>query len=275
MSTSSAARPAAPRVSGPATHPPLAVRDQRERRWVGVVLLGLWVAALAASCWVGPWQTPGQRFVDDVRAHRVTAWEVRDRSPEQLLTGLALTDTPGSEAVGPGIVVWRDTLGRARWADVTTSGDDGSAPLVERVPAGAAAPGSAADAPVSEQQRARTWATALTAGAGAHRDAVPGWARSLLGLERFAGWVIVLLGPRPRRGTRWYWMWVGMLPYGIGLAALAWFEHLRPRRPTVGVADERWFAVERRRSGAQGFFTLVAGGVAVTAVVALVQAAVS
>lgn len=43
--------------------------------------------------------------------------------------------------------------------------------------------------------------------------------------------LVVIMGPRPSRGNRWFWFWMLGLPFGLGLLALAVLEILRPRPP--------------------------------------------
>lgn len=65
----------------------------------------------------------------------------------------------------------------------------------------------------------------------------------------------ILFGPRPRVGTRWFWIFQLLVPLGIGAAWFAWTELVRTpheRRP-------------RRRSGFDGFFTMVGLTIAITA----------
>ena len=54
------------------------------------------------------------------------------------------------------------------------------------------------------------------------------------------GWV--LFGPRPRRGTRWFWLWVSLIPFGLGVLAWVFLERPgTPRTPPAGgheVSDE-------------------------------------
>lgn len=58
----------------------------------------------------------------------------------------------------------------------------------------------------------------------------------------------------PSRGSRWFWFWVGLMPLGLGVAAYAVGERIRPRQ-TAG----------RRSSGWAGLAVLILGGIAVSA----------
>ena len=43
----------------------------------------------------------------------------------------------------------------------------------------------------------------------------------------FVGFLVVVLGPRPRRGTRWFWFWIVGGPLSVGLPIFAVAELLR------------------------------------------------
>ncbi|WP_433280292.1 hypothetical protein [Micromonospora sp. CA-244673] len=86
----------------------------------------------------------------------------------------------------------------------------------------------------------------------------------MLALTIGVGWLLMLVaGPPPVAGTRWFWLWIGLLPFGLGV--LAWL-HLERWRGDVPAARPR-------RSGWAGLGGLLLGGillsVAVTALAAL------
>ncbi|GEM_PF-5393751 len=54
------------------------------------------------------------------------------------------------------------------------------------------------------------------------------WTLLLLGTGFVA---LVLLGPPPTRGTKWFWFWVAPLPLGLGVLAYAVCERVAPPRP--------------------------------------------
>lgn len=105
------------------------------------------------------------------------------------------------------------------------------------------------------------------------------------GLLMLGGLFIVIAGPRPQRGNRWFWFWVlGGLPLALGLLALAVLEFVRPPRGagvhsttsladvTVGdtsasgvtASDEA--LTPRRRGGWAGFGLSILGAVLVAVV---------
>ena len=67
----------------------------------------------------------------------------------------------------------------------------------------------------------------------------------------FVGFVVVVLGPRPRRGTRWFWFWIVGGPLSVGLPIFAVAELLRPRYEAEGTVHPP--GVAGRWSGLAGF----------------------
>ncbi len=67
----------------------------------------------------------------------------------------------------------------------------------------------------------------------------------------FVGFLVVVLGPRPRRGTRWFWFWIVGGPLSVGLPIFAVAELLRPRYEAEGTVHPP--GVAGRWSGLAGF----------------------
>ena len=63
--------------------------------------------------------------------------------------------------------------------------------------------------------------------------------------------LVVVLGPRPRRGTRWFWFWLVGGPLLVGVPVFALAELLRPRYEPEGTVHERGTA--GRWNGLLGF----------------------
>jgi hypothetical protein len=63
--------------------------------------------------------------------------------------------------------------------------------------------------------------------------------------------VVVILGPRPRRGTRWFWFWVIGGPLSVGVPVFAVLELLRPRYEPPGTVHPP--GVAGRWKGLLGF----------------------
>jgi hypothetical protein len=62
--------------------------------------------------------------------------------------------------------------------------------------------------------------------------------------------LVIVFGPVPTRGTRWFWFWVTGVPWGLGVVAYAVLELVRPR-PDVHVGDGAE-AAEPATEGAPG-----------------------
>lgn len=73
--------------------------------------------------------------------------------------------------------------------------------------------------------------------------------------------LVVVMGPRPGRGTRWFWFWLIGLPFGLGLLAFAVFEVLKPPHP-ASAPD----ATPRRYSGWTGLGLSILGGILISVV---------
>ena len=67
----------------------------------------------------------------------------------------------------------------------------------------------------------------------------------------FVGFLVIVLGPRPRRGTRWFWFWIVGGPLSVGLPIFAVAELLRPRYEAEGTVHPP--GVAGRWSGLAGF----------------------
>ncbi len=63
--------------------------------------------------------------------------------------------------------------------------------------------------------------------------------------------IVVIFGPRPRRGTRWFWFWLVGGPLSVGVAIFAVAELIRPRYEPAGTVHPR--GVAGRWNGLTGF----------------------
>ena len=82
--------------------------------------------------------------------------------------------------------------------------------------------------------------------------------------------LVVVLGPRPRRGTRWFWFWVTGGPLSVGVPLFAVLELLRPRYEAPGTVPPP--GVAGRWSGLLGFgvgAALAIGGAALSGLATL------
>ncbi|MGG5257668.1 hypothetical protein [Phycicoccus avicenniae] len=216
---------------------------QQWQRAVGVVLVLGWVVWLACALLALPRPVSAGTLEQDLAAGRVASWHpvLLDRHEESLFQWVDRREpspvAPGSEVAPPerrtvGYLV-DGVVGRYRVVDVTGVGDelaqrmrDAGVPLVLPLRGD---PGTVVPPDVER------------------------WGAVALG---FAGFLLVVSGPRPTRGTRWFWFWLLGLPAGLGVLAYAVLEVLRPLPPHVP-----WAVPQGRMGGWRGFLVLVLGGI--------------
>jgi hypothetical protein len=188
-----------------------------DRRW-GIARAGLvlvWVVAAGLSWWTAPQEAGYDQARQDLAGGRVAAYQWGDRwddgNAQRWFGSPALASSGGT--LGP-LFVWRTTAGRVHWVDA------GRFDGVDAVPDGRySGPGAAALARDAEARGVGGQALV-----GSWSSAVIAWSGAVLGLT-FLG--VVIWGPAPVRGTRWFWFWVAALaPYGLGL--LFWLARDRP-----------------------------------------------
>lgn len=211
------------------------------RRLVGGVLLVAWVAWAIALWVVQPRLVPEATLADDLAAGRVTAYRVVTVEPGE--PGGILSPHVGLEVL-PAPMPGDDSGDQAsddESADDSTASDDSTAydgpPLTVgywvdapvgpfRVLDPSTLP---SDVPTAQVQRL------TAAGVTASHDVgffSPPWQRVqnagvLLLIITF---LVVVLGPRPGRGTRWFWFWLLPGAYLLVVPAFAVLELLRPAR---------------------------------------------
>ncbi|WP_431928122.1 hypothetical protein [Micromonospora wenchangensis] len=189
-------------------------------RWWGtlrITLVLLWLLGAATTWWTAPRQQDYDRAGADVAAGRVVAyqwgdrWKV-DRSPPWF--GSATLWASGS--YGP-LFAWRTPDGRVHWTDTDRFGQVTTTGAVEQESyTGPGAVGIAQELRAAGlEHRAGDLNTPVSVVSG-------------VGVLLAVGvLVVVVTGPPPVRGTRWYWFWLIFLcPYGLGL--LLWMARERP-----------------------------------------------
>ncbi|WP_377640055.1 hypothetical protein [Oryzobacter terrae] len=201
-------------------------------RLVGALVLTAWVAWLVITVLLQPRLVSDARFREDLASGDVVAWRA-----------VAMTHTDDVSWV-ENLDLWWVTLGAdGRPVDgdqpgmVTLAYATSSAPFTrvldlttDPLPAEYTGLLRAADVPA-----ARTWTDAP-------RTELPAWAA----WSGFAVGVLflglLLLGPRPVHGTRWFWFWFAFPTLGVGVVVYAVAEHLR--RPRDLSARERGRALD-------------------------------
>jgi hypothetical protein len=230
----------------------LAALDRR--RVAGAVLVAGWVVWFAVL-WVGQARVVSVATLeDDLRAGRVLAFrevllEPADQGSEWVDTpGLGygpvdgegrLTDDSAVEETGAGVTLTYRVDGPVATQRVLDLGGDRA--TVTAVEDRLRAEGVPPDLSLGHELTRRTGG--------------PGQLSGLLGLVTFG---LIVLGPRPGRGSRWFWFWLLPAPFALGVLAYAVVELVRPGR--LHGSD----AGRRRLPGALGLLIAVVGGGMVT-----------
>lgn len=224
-------------------------RGHDVRRLVGAGLVALWVVWLAVL-WAGQVRVvPLSTLEDDLEAGRVLSYRevVLDRHGDAPWTGshqVAYTDVDDrGRLTGDPEEDGRGVRSLAYWVE-------GPVASQRAVDPGLSQPSD----PEATVDLLR--ATGVTADTGFGsvfygRSDRMGQLALVLGLVAFG---LIVLGPRPGRGTRWFWFWLLWAPFALGVLAYAVVELVRPgglRRPGAG---------RRRRPGLLGILIAWMGG---------------
>ncbi|GAA0364283.1 hypothetical protein GCM10009541_03240 [Micromonospora gifhornensis] len=212
----------------------------RTWRWwpaLRLALVLLWLLAAGMTWWTAPRQQGYDQARADAAAGRITAYQWGDRW--DVSTPPRWFDTPAlhsSDTLGP-LFAWRTPDGRRHWTDtdrfdqvtITDTVDNGSY-------SGPGAIGVAQDLRASGLEH--------RAGALHLPTPVVIWAGLVLAVISVG---VVVAGPAPVRGTRWFWFWlISITPYGLGL--LYWWAREHPWSASATPAGH----VDRRDSGILG-----------------------
>jgi hypothetical protein len=216
------------------------------RRALGWVLLVAWAVWLVALWVAQPRLVPQEFLAGELAQGRPTSFSVvtvqEDRAVGFLSTdGLdvsSVSDQDRAAALagdysGPAVSIayWVDApVARLRVVDPNGLGSDVPAVLVQDLTA----------AGVPEAPPGRLWLDPP-----AQRTYTAGVVLVLLST------LVVILGPRPRRGTRWFWFWLVGGPLSVGVAIFAVAELIRPRHEPAGTVHPR--GVAGRWNGLTGF----------------------
>jgi hypothetical protein len=254
--------PSAGSGPGPLTRVRAALAGMRSRRALGWVLLVAWAAWLVAV-WVTQPRLVPQEFLADELAqgnltgyrlvtvdedggrggfsgpHRLDLYPVADEDLAESLDG-TYSGSPVS------VAYWVDApVARLRVVDPNGLSSEVPAALVEQLTAAGVPEAAPSELWFHPSQRVNNLGVLLL----------------------FASLVVVILGPRPRRGTRWFWFWLlgGLVSVGIAIFAVA--ELVRPRYEPEGTVHPP--GVAGRWSGlagfALGFVLSIAGALLLTA----------
>ena len=211
-----------------------ALRWPLPRRYLGWALVVAWVVWVVALWVVQPRLVPESTLADDLAAGRVTGYRVVTFGQE----GSGFFSPSFRLDVWPASVPDEGTTG-----DEPTDGEssDGSTDETGRpLTVGYWVDGPVAafrvldpnrlspDAPTAQVRRLTTAGVAASEGLGFFP---PPWERvyNAGGLLLLVTLAVIVLGPRPSRGTRWFWFWLLPGPFLVVVPALAALELLHPR----------------------------------------------
>lgn len=239
-------------------------RGRRPLRLVlAAAVLLAWVVHTVAT-WLGGYQTvPLVTLQDELASGQVTSYVVVDRASDlggsvpwwQSTRPVDTGPLPGASIAGDGTASEQDPA----FAVVYTV-DDGRPRVAVPSWGRHGPPSTTSSSPTAEETR---WlqnellTSAVDRGEASLDLGRTAWVVAVGGAA-VAGTVLVhiLLGPVPRRGTRWFWFWMLGLPAGLGAVAYAIYE----------IAGWRAAAApptERRATGLYGLFTMIVWGVVI------------
>lgn len=231
----------------------------RPRQIVALVVIA--VCALLAL-WGTPRQASSAAFATALHEGQVTGWEFGSDAKFGAERTVVFEVHWGSGQPNTSIV-WADTSGRLYRTDLTTvltlpdpGGDAVLDPLVNPSAGEVFGDPITVDVP-------RTMAANAPAGSGLGVEGL-GWAGRLgwpLTLVMVAAFFLLVMGPQPRRRTKWATFWYLLIPLGLGLAwivardapwseemnavpepAPRWRGTLRPGLERTGGGRAIWFA---------------------------------
>ncbi|GAA1653690.1 hypothetical protein [Actinoplanes couchii] len=204
--------------------------------WAGlrILMIGGWLVAVAVNWWVAPRPATYEQARADIAARDVVAFRWGERWDSDARRWFGNDTLYSSNRIGP-LFSWRTGDGRVHWVDADSANPD-MAPM--------------SDEDVQLYSGAGT--TALSreiqdAGLGERRDTdifVFGNLLGTIGAVVYLLFLAVLVaGPAPALGTRWYWFWLNFLtPYGLGV--IFWTLRERPWTdrppPDPGTPRDRW-----------------------------------
>jgi hypothetical protein len=213
-------------------------------------LVVLWLVWALLAWWSAPRPTDADQARHDISvgavrsAMRAELWDQRG--------GFWGTPTTPRSAENGMFVVWTTELGQTRYAapdhpvdpgELGSYGGTGTYPQADLL--GAQLRAAAADSDLVSVGQNRISSTA----------------RLLAGVLMVLFVLILVAGPAPVRGTRFYWFWIALVPFGLGV--LAWLGRERPlSRPALPLRSAAGTSIgDQRRKGFEGFLLLIVTGI--------------
>ncbi|ROO61938.1 hypothetical protein EDC02_3898 [Micromonospora sp. Llam0] len=202
-----------------------------------LVIVLLWLVAAATAWWTAPRQHDYDQARADVAAGRVVAYQWGDSWDQSRRGWFDVAELRSSGQLGP-LFGWRTADGRVRWTNTATFGE---------VTAATADGGGSYAGPGAAALARDLRAAGLEERVGGVQSAMR--VGTQIGFVLLVTFLAVLVGgPAPALGTRWYWFWLVFLaPFGLGL--LWWLGLERPWSGGAALPG-----VDRRRyTGVLGF----------------------
>jgi hypothetical protein len=193
-----------------------------------VLVLLLWVIGAALTWWTAPREVGYDRALAAVSGGEVRAYQWGNNWEDG---GSRWFEAPWLESAGESgpWFTWRAGDYRVYWTDTTLAPVDQTFEDVNGIPhAGGAAP------------------IARQLDIGTTTNLIPwrGWLQGLSVVLALTFLVVLIAGPAPVLGTRWYWFWiVALIPHALGM--VFWVLRDRPWSPAenAGDRDRGWFGL--------------------------------
>jgi hypothetical protein len=202
------------------------------------LLLAGWAVTVGLALWTRPAETTQQQLRADIAAGRVDHYEVVYGTwTRQGPWNVSTTDFNPSPN-GPGIA-WSLHDGRRRWASIT-----GVPVGLDSSPPQAHAPLNPDGTPTGQADPVVAPLVAALDRAGATSPVPqPEVLDPVVAVVAVVGLIMLVTGPPPQRGTKWFWFWLLGVSAGLGLVAWLVLEQLFPPQSPV----------RRRERGITGF----------------------
>ncbi|MDG4821039.1 hypothetical protein O7635_04120 [Asanoa sp. WMMD1127] len=224
----------------------------RVKPWLRWALLGGWVLWAVTAWWTAPRESTVEQAIADAQAGRIVAHQSAETIGDANRSSLWFTPvrlTSEQQGVLTEFVVWRTDFGRVHYAQVLRLEPENGMPLDGKPP------------------EARQLEQVLGLDEG---TTIPWFPPVLAATIALLSLAILIQGPAPKLGTRWFWFFLGGLPYGIGM--LLWLRAERPWTEPEDPAPDRKTGQPKRYSGLTGLGLLILGGIVISIVVALLRA---
>ncbi|NLU77375.1 hypothetical protein HCA58_03005 [Micromonospora sp. HNM0581] len=194
------------------------------RRWAALRLgiVALWLFGAGIAWWTAPRQHDYEAATTDLASGRVVAYQWGDRwDANQRRPWFGTSDLESSGALGP-FFAWRTPDGRIRWTDTTNFDQVTLTGAIDR--SAYAGPGA-----VGLAQQVQAAGLEGRSGVLQPLGQVVGGTGLAAAAITFG---VLLAGPAPVLGTRWFWFWlVCLVPFGLGI--LAWLAREHPWAPSA------------------------------------------